>query len=223
MNAEDNKANCWNKAITIIRRILVVSVLKTTTSRYRAARAFFAPKSNSLRSPAVHRIGHQPGWLTSCNTGLKVISAHRNSPANRASPAHIIRPLVGQCKRQYKPQWEVSVDEQMIGTKCRIGFRQYLHLKQTKWGIKVWVMADSVSGYYCNLQIYTGREGNDGERGLANRVVKDLLDGYQGRGHHLYVDNNLFFFCTGRIRGMFMHCLPYMAMLLLMIYPTNLS
>ena len=24
---------------------------------------------------------------------------------------------------------------------------------------------------------------------MANRVVKDLLDGYQGLGHHLYVDN----------------------------------
>ena len=34
MNAEDNAANCWKKAITIIRRILVVSVLKTTTFRY---------------------------------------------------------------------------------------------------------------------------------------------------------------------------------------------
>ena len=33
MNAEDNAANCWKKAITIIR-FLVVSVLKTTTSRY---------------------------------------------------------------------------------------------------------------------------------------------------------------------------------------------
>ena len=33
MNAEDNAANCWKKAITIIRRILVVPVLKST-SRY---------------------------------------------------------------------------------------------------------------------------------------------------------------------------------------------
>ena len=48
----------------------------------------------SHRSHAFHPISHQPGWLTSCNTGLKVISAHRNSPASRASPAHIIRPKV---------------------------------------------------------------------------------------------------------------------------------
>ena len=35
MNAEDNAAKrCWKKAITIIHRILVVSVLKTTTSCY---------------------------------------------------------------------------------------------------------------------------------------------------------------------------------------------
>ena len=127
---------------------------------------------------------------------LQILSyLHLNNNNNNAGNDKLfkVRPflnhLVGQCKRQYKPQREVSVDEQMIGTKCRIGFRQYLPLKPTKWGIKVWVMADSVSGYCCNLQIYTGKEGNDGERGLANRVVKDLLDGYQGLGHHLYVDN----------------------------------
>ena len=34
MNAEDNTSNSWKKAITIIRRVLVVSVLKTTTSRH---------------------------------------------------------------------------------------------------------------------------------------------------------------------------------------------
>ena len=31
-------------------------------------------------------------WLASCTTGLKFISAHLNSLANRASPAHLIRP-----------------------------------------------------------------------------------------------------------------------------------
>ena len=91
MNAEKNTANCWKKAITIIHCILVVSVLKTTTSLQlqlpERAPAFFAPKASSLRSPMVHRISHQPGWLTSSNTGLKVITAHQSSPANRANPA----------------------------------------------------------------------------------------------------------------------------------------
>lgn len=47
----------------------------------------------------------------------------------------------------------VSIDEQMIGTKSRISFCQYMPFKPTaKWGIKVWVMASAVSGYCCNLQ-----------------------------------------------------------------------
>ena len=61
-------------------------------------------------------------------------------------------------------------------------------LKPTKWGIKVWVMADAVTGYCCNQQIYTGREGNHAEKGLANRVVKDVMIDYRGLGHRINVD-----------------------------------
>ena len=50
-------------------------------------------------------------------------------------------------------------------------------------------MADPVSGYCCNFQIYTGKEGNNVEKGLASRVVKDLMENYLGLGHHVYVDN----------------------------------
>ena len=43
-------------------------------------------------------------------------------------------------------------------------------------------MADAVSGYCCYLHIYTGKEGKNGEKGLASRVVKDLMENYQGLG-----------------------------------------
>ena len=46
-------------------------------------------------------------------------------------------------------------------------------------------MADAVTGYCCNLKIYTGRKGNHAEKGLANRVVKDVMIDYQGLGHSL--------------------------------------
>ena len=58
-----------------------------------------------------------------------------------------------------------------------------------KWGIKGFVMAESVTGYCCNLQIYTGKERGNAEQGLASKVVKDLMDDYEQLGHHLYVDN----------------------------------
>ena len=96
--------------------------------------------------------------------------------------------VVRQCKKHYYRRREVSIDDWMIGTKRKIGFGWYLPLKPTKWGKKVWVMADAVTGYCCNLQIYTGREGNHAEKGLANRVVKDVMIDYQGLGHRINVD-----------------------------------
>ena len=76
------------------------------------------------------------------------LNNNQNNPGN--DKLFKVRPLldhiVRQCKKHYKPNCQVSVDEQMIGTKSRISFRQYMPLKPTaKWGIKVWVMADAVS------------------------------------------------------------------------------
>ena len=42
-------------------------------------------------------------------------------------------------------------------------------MKPVKRGIKVWVLAD-VNGYFCNMQVYTGRESS-AKRGLSSRVV----------------------------------------------------
>ena len=40
--------------------------------------------------------------------------------------------IVRQCKRHYQPKREISIDEQMIGTKCRVSFRQYMPMKPNK-------------------------------------------------------------------------------------------
>ena len=49
---------------------------------------------------------------------------------------------------------------------------QYMPLKPTEREFKVWVRADSVNGYFCDFEVYTGR-GIDGERttdfGLGER------------------------------------------------------
>ena len=106
VTAEDNTANCLKKVITTIHRILVVSVLKTTTYHHNK---WLGPKSSSLWSPAVQHISHQPGWLASYNTWLKVISAHRSSLANRAGPAHVIRLELSVQKELHSAQTAVFV------------------------------------------------------------------------------------------------------------------
>ena len=42
--------------------------------------------------------------------------------------------------------------------------KQYLPMKPVKRGFKVWVRADSVNGYFCDFNVYTGRsESGDTE------------------------------------------------------------
>ena len=64
--------------------------------------------------------------------------------------------------------------------------KQYLPLKPVKRGFKVWVVADSVNGYFLDLQVYVGSEGEGIEHGLGERVVLQLTEQYRGMNHQLY-------------------------------------
>ena len=74
--------------------------------------------------------------------------------------------------------------------------KQYLPLKPTKRGFKVWVVADSGNGYFLDLQVYVGKEGSAVEYGLGERVVLQLSEKYRAKGHRLFCDN---FFTSPRL------------------------
>ena len=46
----------------------------------------------------------------------------------------------------------------MIGFRGRLSFRQYMPAKPTKYGIKVWMVADSGNGYVLNFDVYLVRK-----------------------------------------------------------------
>ena len=74
--------------------------------------------------------------------------------------------------------------------------KQYLPLKPTKRGFKVWVVAESTTGYFLDLQVYVGRENQQPEHGLGERVVLDLTTRYRGKHHQVFCDN---FFTSPRL------------------------
>ena len=73
----------------------------------------------------------------------------------------------------YFPSRYISIDEMMVGTRCRVVFLQYLPKKSTKFGIKVWVNSEAKSGYVLNFQIYTGSKNKTKEKGLGYRVASN--------------------------------------------------
>ena len=84
----------------------------------------------------------------------------------------------------------VMIDEAMILFKGRLGFKQYMKNKPTKWGVKVFVLSDATNGYVYRLQIYTGKQlDTTVDAGLCSRVVLELMTGLEYKGLQLYTDN----------------------------------
>ena len=110
-------------------------------------------------------------------------------------PLYKIRPLIDNCQHnfrdQYVPGKDMSVDEGMVKFKGRLFFKQYMPKKPVKYGIKVWMAADSKTGYVSNYDIYLGKPLTSarGEVGLATNVVLNLTEPFQHCNRHIYFDN----------------------------------
>ena len=104
-----------------------------------------------------------------------------------------VRPLIDHLSTKfseaYEPHRDIAVDEAMIKFQGRSSLKQYMPLKPTKRGIKVWVAADSTNGYFSRFKVYTGKKNNTTEHGLGARVVKTLTSDLKGKYHHVYFDN----------------------------------
>ena len=78
----------------------------------------------------------------------------------------------------YAPSQNLSLDETLIKFKGRVQFRQFLPSKQSRFGLKGFVIADALTGYVLNTSIYTGKEGPAASKDLAMRVVLNLTEPY---------------------------------------------
>ena len=107
---------------------------------------------------------------------------------------HKLRPLVTELNRPFQengvPTYSQSIDEAMVLFKGRSRIRQYMQMKPTKRGYKVWVRADSKSGYVYQFEVYTGKgdSSSDGV-GLGERVVKNLTESLNNTNTHVCFDN----------------------------------
>lgn len=66
----------------------------------------------------------------------------------------------------------------MVKSKAQTHFRQYIKDKPTKWGFKYWILADPTE-YTIDFNIYHGATEGTAEKGLAYKVVTDLIQPFR--------------------------------------------
>jgi len=115
----------------------------------------------------------------------------------RDSPDHDrlfkVRPIIQKLSdtfvENYAPCQHIAVDESMVRFKGRSTLKQYMPMKPIKRGFKIWCASCACCGYLLAFQIYAGKESQQ-ERGLAHRVVTDLVvTHFANKNHIVYMDN----------------------------------
>ena len=105
-----------------------------------------------------------------------------------------VRPLYDDilraCQAYYHPGRELTVDERIEATTANTGMARYMKDKPAKSGMKLFVLAESSSGYTLRFSIHTGKPVTASEHGLPYDVVMDLIEpSWLGTGYHIYMDS----------------------------------
>ena len=92
--------------------------------------------------------------------------------------------LVKRYRDVYTPRRELSVDETMLKFKGRLSIKQYIKIKPVKWGIKLFTLAESTTGYVLDLLPYTGKRAETAMSKTAQTVL-DVSRHFLNIGHFL--------------------------------------
>lgn len=122
---------------------------------------------------------------------LKVCNAEtENNVADKLCKARFLHDFIRRkCMKLYQPYENVAVDERMVRNRGRFTFRQFVKDKPTRWGMKLWVLADSKNGYTYDYEVYTGKGLPVSRNGLAYDVVMRLCKSLSKQGYRVYFDN----------------------------------
>ncbi|VDH93637.1 Hypothetical predicted protein [Mytilus galloprovincialis] len=116
---------------------------------------------------------------------------NKDNKLTRVEP--IIEHVRNISRELFQPYEKIAVDERIVKSKHKwSGIRQFMKDKPVKFGIKLWVLADTITGYTCDFYVYLGKKRTqitDLSKGLAYSVVMNLMPNYCNQGYRLFIDS----------------------------------
>lgn len=118
---------------------------------------------------------------------------HFNTNNENSSSLDKIKPLINFFNDRmniiYVPKQNLSIDESLVLWRGRLIFRQYMKGKKSRYGVKLYILAESC-GLAIKLIMYGGSADDElGGKNHTQKVVMKLIEGRTGIGHSLFVDN----------------------------------
>jgi hypothetical protein len=90
----------------------------------------------------------------------------------------------------FRPGSDVTVDEQLVATRGRCSFRQYIPSKPGKYGIKIFWACDSETSYPLRGDVYVGKQpGSSANANNVKDLVKRLVRPWYNTGRNITMDN----------------------------------
>ncbi|XP_030641170.1 piggyBac transposable element-derived protein 4-like [Chanos chanos] len=127
---------------------------------------------------------------------LLLRALHFSDSSPSSDPLHKIRNILNSILKSFShvfyPHKDLCIDESILKWKGRLSFKQYIPSKRHRFGVKLFVLCDVLTGYVQDLIVYTGSSTDilpfDGV-GMSGAVVLTLLQPYLNKGHTVFMDN----------------------------------
>ena len=94
--------------------------------------------------------------------------------------------FISKCQKAFIPQWNITVDEQLLPCKPRCKFIQYMANKPDKFSLKFWLAVDVENKYLFNGFSYVGK---DYTRSSDMPVLTDVVLKLFQWGYNVTCDN----------------------------------
>lgn len=118
-------------------------------------------------------------------------TTHPNPKLRKIYNVHSM--LINNFKSVYIPEQEITIDESLLKYKGLLGWKQFIPTKRARFGIKMYQLCESKSGYIWNSIIYTGKDTKQNEKykslNLSIKTVMSLSHDLLGFGYTLITDN----------------------------------